>query len=61
MVVNHEYLVLVYNVDEINVTKVMAVAVKQMIVMLIDLLISDLNVYPLVYEYKRILIEDVYE
>jgi hypothetical protein len=61
MVVNHEYLVLVYNVDEINVTKVMAVVVKQMIVMLIDLLISDLNVYPLVYEYKRILIEDVYE
>jgi hypothetical protein len=61
MVVNHEYLVLVYNVDEINVTKVMAVVVKQMIVMLIDLLISELNVYPLIYSYKRILIEDVYE
>jgi len=53
MVVNHLYQVLVYNVDEINLMEEMAVAddgvVKQMILMLIDLLISDLNLYQTIY------------
>jgi hypothetical protein len=53
MVVNHLYQVLVYNVDEINLTEEMAVVddvvVKQTILMLVDLLIFDLNVYQTIY------------
>ncbi len=53
MAVNHLYQVLVYNVDEINLTEEMAVVddvvVKQTILMLVDLLIFDLNVYQTIY------------
>jgi hypothetical protein len=53
MVANHLHQVLVYNVGEINLMEEMAVVddvvVKQMILMLIDLLIFDLKVYVTIY------------